>query len=386
MNEMVSYYVQINVLCILLMVGVNVALRGKNGFLPARRLAFSRLVLITSIVCLSDIGAWVLNGRQFYGARVLLEISNMVYFAGITWTCYAWMNYVHTCTRDLQYNYRRLMLLTAIPMFVMFALIAINPLTHFMFSIDAENVYHRGNGVFLHWIISWGYLLVTTIELLVLIRKSRSRVEKAQLIPMVWFAVMPAIGAMIQMIFYGVTTTQCGIVLSIVTIAFSVIRAEVSNDSLTGLNNRKAFENFVAERIQKPGRHYSVLLCDIDKFKKINDTQGHAAGDIALKCVADALKKACGRSQMPLFLCRYGGDEFVICGTDLEMGSVGRIMAILNQEVEAANDHNPEQLRLSISIGSAGGVCSREEEVEKLLEAADESMYRSKKSRGINRE
>ena len=89
----------------------------------------------------------------------------------------------------------------------------------------------------------------------------------------------------------------------------------VSSDTLTGLNNRKALENYLSARLQKQGQQFSVLFCDIDHFKTINDTLGHAKGDLALKQAAEALRQACGRAPEPLFLCRYGGDEFVILMT-----------------------------------------------------------------------
>src|SRR5204862_6949646 len=83
-------------------------------------------------------------------------------------------------------------------------------------------------------------------------------------------------------------------------------------DPLTGLGNRRAFEESMATEIARSRRHespLSLLICDLDQFKKINDAYGHLAGDNCLRQVADALRNELRGADVCF---RWGGDEFVV--------------------------------------------------------------------------
>lgn len=378
-----QYYIQTNVICILLLQGAYTLLHSKKGFIPARRLAFANLIVCADFLCISDAVAWTVSGQRFPGARVLVEASNMVYYASISWTCYAWLNYVNLRIKGLNYNHRKRMLLSAIPAGIMSLVILANPLTHFLYSIDAANTYARGSGILLHWIVSWGYLLVSCVQVLIELKKARSQTERNSLIQMLWFVVLPSVGALAQMLFYGTTVVQCGVTLSIMMITFGVMNDQILSDPLTGLNNRRALESYVNDQLQKQEYNLSVLMCDIDRFKSINDSYGHTAGDVALKRVAEVLKAACAKSRVPLFLCRYGGDEFVLCSFNSEKQLINDVPSIINEELQSANLGLPGEERLSISIGISNGTCSGVSGMETLLQAADQAMYEEKKRKGL---
>lgn len=380
---MTSYYIQTNLICMILLVGLGTLLHKKKGTLPARQLAFSRLILFTSFLCISDVFAWSCNGKSFVGVRVILELSNMIYYAAITWTCYAWLNYVNVCIQNLEYDHRKRMVLSAIPVITMTIIIFLNPLTHFLFSFDSNNVYARGNGVLFHWLISWGYLLYATGQVVHRIRNAKSKLERKSYYPLLWFIVLPVTAAVAQMFFYGMTAMQCGITLSTVMISFGNQQEQISSDTLTGLNNRKALENYLSNKLMKQGQQFFVIFCDIDHFKAINDTLGHAKGDIALKRVAGVLRRACGRASEPLFLCRYGGDEFVICGVDISGETLLSFTEDLHEELSIMNMQHPDEQPLDISMGRAEGFCTSEDDVEKLIHLADTSMYENKNGKRL---
>ena len=375
---MTSYYIQTNIICLLLLVGLSTLLHRKKGAIPAQQLALTRLIMFTIAICVSDIFAWTCNGKTFSGARAVVEASNIIYYAAITWTCFAWVNYVNIFTHSLEYNHKKNMLISAIPLFATTVLLLLNPVLHFFFSIDGDNVYARGSGVILHWIVSWGYLIYATGMTFHRIRISKTKLERKQFYPLLSFAVLPAVGAACQMAFYGMTAVQCGITLSVIMIAFGNLREQISSDTLTGLNNRKALENYLSNRLQRQGQNFSVIFCDIDHFKTINDTLGHAKGDIMLKRTADVLRRACGSSPEPLFLCRYGGDEFVICGVDIAETTLDAFYGNLREEMSAMNARYPGDHPLDISAGRASAFCDSEDDVEKLIHLADTSMYEMK--------
>jgi diguanylate cyclase len=152
-------------------------------------------------------------------------------------------------------------------------------------------------------------------------------------------------------------------------------------DSLTGLLNRRAFSETVGYRLAYPVRshtHLAVVMLDIDNFKRINDTQGHPAGDNALKAVAELLRQ---HTPADAVLCRAGGEEFLIALTCM----ASDVKALAGQLCTGIGTLS---LNLTASIGTAiaelhllsgshgNGL------LEELITIADRAMYAAKRSGG----
>ncbi len=155
-------------------------------------------------------------------------------------------------------------------------------------------------------------------------------------------------------------------------------RAMAYRDPLTGLWNRRYFEERLKEEIsrsQRAGssRKFSVLVVDINDFKEINDTHGHQMGDRLLKWVGVFLTDHLRTHDVP---CRTGGDEFTVLLPDLSSEDCGRITARLRDQLQAANAGR--DIPVALSLGTA----SWPEEgaaAEALIAAADEAMYVDKR-------
>lgn len=146
-------------------------------------------------------------------------------------------------------------------------------------------------------------------------------------------------------------------------------------DSLTGLNNRHALEQTLAQDLARLGRvwgPYSVLFCDLDHFKRVNDTFGHAAGDQILQQVAAILRQRLRRGD---FAARCGGDEFVVLLPDASAQQAGVVAEDIRQRV--ANATTP--CRITVSIGVASPVRG-DLDPRRLLDTADAAMYIAKRS------
>ena len=153
-------------------------------------------------------------------------------------------------------------------------------------------------------------------------------------------------------------------------------------DVLTGLNNRFAFIEYSAREIHRTLRYnhpLSVLIADIDHFKKINDTKGHAAGDNALQEFANCLKQEL-RNQND-FPARIGGEEFAIIlpETNIEDACIlaERIRAMIEKSVSV------EDLAITCSIGVAC-LNNNQDTIEEILKRADIALYKAKNN-GRNR-
>lgn len=159
-----------------------------------------------------------------------------------------------------------------------------------------------------------------------------------------------------------------------------------SRDGLTGLVNRRYFdEQFCLEHARhlRTGSALSVLMVDIDFFKSINDTYGHAQGDVYLQKIAAVIKAALSRSSD--LAARYGGEEFVCIMPDTDLPGALKVAEQIREAVIAQHLNNaenpPQPLTVSVGVATAKGSSSS---VDELLEQADVQLYRAKNS-GRNR-
>lgn len=155
----------------------------------------------------------------------------------------------------------------------------------------------------------------------------------------------------------------------------AILRAASRTDPLTGLANRRAFDERLRIEIARAGRHgqpLSVVVVDVDDFKRVNDTWGHEKGDEVLVWVARFLQ-----SQLRLtdIACRIGGDEFVVIlpatARDGAEALVGRLRGTLG-ELRATSAH---PVNMSFGVAALGPDCATS---EALIAAADRAMYATK--------
>lgn len=150
-------------------------------------------------------------------------------------------------------------------------------------------------------------------------------------------------------------------------------------DSLTGLKNRRHFEQALqtsAERQARRGRSYSLMIVDIDHFKKLNDRYGHDAGDDTLRHLSDVMRLQAREIDC---VARWGGEEFAVLMPDTSLEFASALANELRRQV--ANSSSPVP-GLTISIGV--GEVRRGEEPNALFRRVDAALYRAK-ANGRNR-
>jgi len=158
-------------------------------------------------------------------------------------------------------------------------------------------------------------------------------------------------------------------------------------DELTQIANRRGFDQMFEHlwsSALRSGQYISFILCDIDFFKKYNDTYGHQAGDECLKKIADILTKNTCRSTD--IAARYGGEEFAVILSDTqEKGALQVSEQIRNDVLNAQIKHQASDIAefVTISLGIASILPNSEIKKEHLIELADKALYESK-NRGRN--
>jgi len=163
--------------------------------------------------------------------------------------------------------------------------------------------------------------------------------------------------------------------------ALGTYAVRADEDSLTGLFNRRGFIAALTRRLADPDvddHHLTMIMIDVDAFKRINDTFGHAAGDRALIAVADVLRQ---RMAPTAVLCRAGGEEFLVAAFS-PSPNAEPISATLCAAIAAL----PQGLTASIGTATAElapmGTFDVPGLIEKLIDVADSAMYTAKRRGG----
>jgi len=153
------------------------------------------------------------------------------------------------------------------------------------------------------------------------------------------------------------------------------LERRASIDPLTGLLNRSELTDRVSASIadaRTSGRPGALLFCDLDAFKPVNDTYGHAVGDQVLAIIAKRLQAQVRNRDT---VARFGGDEFVIVAEDLDGEMLDELIRRLQDAVAAPLDIAGVTVKLSITIGSAPITGAPSESPDGLIAAADTEMY-----------
>ena len=154
-------------------------------------------------------------------------------------------------------------------------------------------------------------------------------------------------------------------------------------DVLTGLYNRRRFHDVLSTEYERAKRYavpFSLVMLDIDYFKKVNDTYGHSVGDAVLREVATILKNSIREIDTA---ARYGGEEFVVVLPNTERKNAQIFAERIRQAIER-HAFSGVNKNITVSIGIGGMPDAKVEDEDKLIRCADFALYRAKQS-GRNR-
>jgi diguanylate cyclase (GGDEF)-like protein len=183
---------------------------------------------------------------------------------------------------------------------------------------------------------------------------------------------------------YGRDKAQVAKIILLADITDSVnLMKELENaayiDGLTGLYNRKHFAelaNADVERAQRLNQTIYTAMLDLDFFKKVNDTYGHAAGDIVLKTTAGVIRQTIRAYDL---LCRYGGEEFALLILDLNALEAFNLVERIRDNIESTViNYEGIEIKITCSIGIANFL--RTDTLESSIKKSDEALYAAKHS------
>lgn len=197
-----------------------------------------------------------------------------------------------------------------------------------------------------------------------------------------WFCVFSAREelASAEMDFLGLFAKQIEMAITIADL-FQAVREQAVTDALTGLYNRRYFEEALEKEVQRAKRQkqpFSIIGIDLDYLKSINDTYGHTYGDLAIKTIADVLKSNARSVDVP---ARIGGEEFNVLLPGINSEGAMAAAERIRKSIEKAEIDTVGHITGSLGVAT---YFEHSENKEELLELTDQAMYTSKRE-GRNR-
>lgn len=310
-------------------------------------------------------------------SNLLLSFVNGINLLSIAAAGYFWLCFSLAHFESPVVNKNAALILTAIPAVsvVIFHVIGYFTGQNVVFSADGTIEYGAMHTI--NSIVPLFYLLAATTLAIHEFRTTRSHAKRHTSLVFMLFMLPPATAGIFDMIIPNMPIAAAGMMIAIVFVMMSLQEARISNDALTGLNNRRRAESYLEESVSHATAEQPVYLfiIDMDDFKAINDTYGHLEGDRALQLMAEALRSVCG--QLDVFAARWGGDEFVVIGAKGPLPAPGEVIALINNTLLDKAIQLHLDYHLACSVGYS--VCKSPAETrERLVADADDMLYRNK--------
>ncbi|MHB8125337.1 MAG: diguanylate cyclase domain-containing protein [Desulfitobacteriaceae bacterium] len=358
---------------ILIFIYVNVYNRSEKVFMHYK--LFIDLIRINMALIIVDVLGWVFNGlpgtmNLIYNTGFNLLLYIMVPVAPSLWVIYV---YYHVFRNENRIKKLTHVLMTFIVVNAVISVMSIS--TGWFFSVDAGNIYHRGDYFWIHVVYCYALLGYSFFYVLI----NRSLIEKRYYFSLLLFFLPQTVGTTIQMFYYGVSYNWAGMMLSLLIIYFNIQDRGLNTDYLTGVYNRRQLDGYI-EKIWNSSeeKSFSAILIDINDFKLINDRFGHETGDEALKDAVSIIRKSLRLND---FVARFGGDEFVVIMDINSREMLEQAVKRIADNVENFNKHTLKPYKISFAMGYDIYDSHSELKLGHFFNHIDMLMYNNKKSR-----
>lgn len=335
---------------------------------------FLTMVWLTLSLCTAEFLSFLVDGATFPGAMMLNRILNSLLFAANISFAFIWTVYVDFKVYGDQQRLRRRYVWIGLPAAAIVLMSLLNLFSDVFFTISAENVYSRTPLVPLTYLCSYGYLLYGMT--LVYGRKNQGR--KYLFLPVMVFMIPILIGSLCQFFFYGLSLVWVSVAVAVVSLYINIQNEDAYVDALTGLYNRLYLNRHLREIRPGKGQCLAGIMLDIDHFKSINDTYGHAMGDQALQDVGRLLYRVADSHQA--IAVRFAGDEFILLRSVSDRSEVEEMGHALRKAAEEFNNRKQRPYTLAFSMGIAL-FQEGAESLDDFISSMDTAMYQDKHQR-----
>jgi len=362
--------VDINLMAILIL-GLIIVIAGKRlDMKDPLNAGFKNIAVAIIIQLFLETSTCVINKRPELWLIPLSYLLHVCLFSVSAVLTYYWYGLIRGFVRP-ERSAVGIRVLFLLPLFANTLLSVLSPVTGSVFSIDSENVYHRGPLYLVSTALAYFYLAAA----LILIIKHRKGISREDLGLLGAFSALPFAGGILQTFVYGLLLTWSSVAFSLVIVYVFLENRMVHLDYLTGAWSRGSFDYYINQKIKKDGdKKFGFVFADIDGLKKINDTYGHKEGDCALKKAIDIMRSTIRKNDI---IVRYGGDEFGIVFDCESAEVVDKTIERLETAFREYNMSSAKDYKLECSFG-AGIYDGDFHSIEQFLHYVDAIMYEKK--------
>lgn len=369
---MIFLYLELNCFAIAILFVIALNMRRHGDSYSFDQKLFLMLLSVCTLLLALDSWMRILDSKSGEYVTLLYTLTIVPYNILNPIICLIWYYYVDYYVYGDKARITKILLPILLPIAINTVLSVASIFSNIYFIFDENNLYARGRFIYILLGICLYMIMYTSVFLI----KNRQKITKKEFFYLLFFAIPPSLGGIIQAIVSGINAIWIAATLSIFIIFINIQKEQLRTDYLTGVNNRRYLDSFLHTIIRNKGCGLIAgIMIDIDAFKIINDTHGHSQGDEALKYTAQLLRNTFRRTD---FIARYGGDEFVVIMEINVQSELTEMVQKLKENVSQFNMKKLAPYEINLSIGYDCYVKESKISTDEFLKGIDHLMYLNK--------
>lgn len=375
-------YCALNLFCISILIMILLQIL-KSSDKRMSQIMYSWFIISSIILCASDLlwgiidfsYTWQFSDSVDFGVNSIYHIFTLV-------SAYMWYLFAESEQETRTTTTKKGLIVSLVPFIMGICMIIGSNWANLVFFINDEGVYERGPLYIVHIAICFFYILLTSSKAFIRSFYKKNYLKKEKYRTLASFCIFPLISGVFQVLLVGSPMISAGVTFATLQVYIRSREQLISVDPLTKLNNRSEMVRYLDSKMKNrsPGKDLYLFMLDMDYFKKINDKFGHVEGDTAIITVADVLKTITDKAGF--FVCRYGGDEFVIVGEVKPEFNPDEFCGLINKSLEEETEKRSKEYQLHLSIGYFKHT-PEIKDVSEFIASADEYLYRRKNERTL---
>ncbi len=306
-------------------------------------------------------------------ADIFIKIARIIYYSASNIIALAWLTFV-SITLDPNFDYHKKRLLLGIP--VLISIIAAIIICTFLNPVR-KDIYGYLTVLGLV-ILPFTYIITSEVLIIKEYKKLKDDLNKKRVRILTIWPIAILLVSILQVIFAEIPIYCFGALIVCVYFYIQNQNSYIFIDELTGINNRAMLNKYLND-IKESEHTYYILMVDIDKFKLINDNNGHLEGDKALIYFSNRLKKVLDKYKC--FLARYGGDEFTIIYRTENEDEISNLTNEIKENLKASINDLGYEITASMGYSKLNDFTNSSDAIKK----ADEMLYQEKVKAHKNR-
>lgn len=373
-------YCTLNVFCISILVMILLRILRSSDKRVSQSM-YSLFIMSSAILCTSDLIWGVIDFSYNWKFSDSVDfIANSIYHIFTLVSSYMWYLYAESEQESRTISTKKGLIVSMIPFVTGISIIIGSYWRQWVFFINDEGVYERGDLYIVHIAICFFYILLTSLKAFIRSFYKENYLKREKYRTLASFCIFPLVAGVFQVLLIGSPMISAGVTFAALQVYMSTREQLISVDPLTKLNNRSEMVKYLDHKMKNrsANRDLYLFIMDIDFFKKINDKHGHVEGDLAITIAADALKNAVRKTSF--FISRYGGDEFVVIGETKQDFEPKEFCALVNEKLEEETRNRGKDYTLHMSIGYFK-YTPEIQSISDFINAADKYLYKQKSER-----